>query len=273
MENKNKFKAAWKTIEFTVDQIYLIARAGDTPFDIHYSIPLGKVGRIQAHDIPNHSIPNDSNSNSNSNSNNNNNIPPGRIRYPYTKPLSPYRYDKGSEQWIPISNTENEKDDNSSNNNNNIQQDRIRAITWNVLFDDFEKDRIHSHIRYPFLLDILKKSDADIICLEEVTPSFLELVLKQDWIRESYLSSDQEQGTTVIPYGQLLLSRLPIHRLKLYREHQYKMFLVCNLFFLDSFHLLLSPSLSNSSSTVFLLSFPRLWITNSLQNISCINNR
>jgi poly(A) polymerase len=55
-----------------------------------------------------------------------------------------------------------------------------------------------------------------MICLQECTERFAELLLKQDWLRQSYFVSSTEQPL-LDPYGQLILSRLPFHRLRSYQ--------------------------------------------------------
>ena len=47
--------------------------------------------------------------------------------------------------------------------------------------------------------------------LEEVTLIFLESLLSEPWVRENYFVSDY-RGDTVVPYGQVLLSRFPIQK-------------------------------------------------------------
>jgi len=47
--------------------------------------------------------------------------------------------------------------------------------------------------------------------LEEVTLIFLESLLSEPWVRENYYVSDY-RGDTVVPYGQVLLSRFPIQK-------------------------------------------------------------
>lgn len=78
--------------------------------------------------------------------------------------------------------------------------DQLSIVTYNVWFDGYKKKE-----RAVALMDLCK--DKDIICLQEVTPSFLEDILKIDWVRNNYFISDV-QARTVLPYGVLILSKI-----------------------------------------------------------------
>ncbi|MCB9755171.1 MAG: DUF504 domain-containing protein [Myxococcales bacterium] len=94
----------------------------------------------------------------------------------------------------------------------------LTLVTLNVLFDLYQPERIHTARRTPALLDALRELNADIIALQEVTPRLLAILLDTPWIQRDYWVSETEgassagadaAGSTVHPYGQLLLSRLP----------------------------------------------------------------
>lgn len=63
------------------------------------------------------------------------------------------------------------------------------------------------------IFSILKEIDADIIFLQEVTTTILHLLLKEDWIQENYLISDNAQAKSVDPYGALVLCKIKAARL------------------------------------------------------------
>ncbi len=86
----------------------------------------------------------------------------------------------------------------------------LTFVTYNVWFGKY-----YFQERCEALLKIVRDCNADVIGLEEVTPSFLEIVLKQEWVQDYYYVSDAT-GITVQGYGVLLLSRIPIRRLFLY---------------------------------------------------------
>lgn len=86
----------------------------------------------------------------------------------------------------------------------------VRLVTYNVWFSEYFQQE-----RYQVLLNIVKNCRADVIGLQEVTPTCLEQILVQPWIRGHYYVSDTT-GDTVEPHGVLFLSRLPIQRLWLH---------------------------------------------------------
>src|SRR5580658_2423583 len=80
----------------------------------------------------------------------------------------------------------------------------LSLVTWNAWFGAHRfADRARA------LLDILCDCDADLICLQEVTPPLLELLLAARWVRQGYRVSDATGGS-VDPYGVVLLMRPPV---------------------------------------------------------------
>lgn len=78
-----------------------------------------------------------------------------------------------------------------------------KLLTYNVL-----ADQDHVDARLPVLFDMIKKSDADIIALQEVAPWFLEELAKQEWLKNYHgLMAD---GKMIAPRGLLILSKKPI---------------------------------------------------------------
>jgi len=84
----------------------------------------------------------------------------------------------------------------------------LSLVTYNVLADPiFEKERV------PALLDILKKSDADIIALQEVAPWFVKILEKEPWITKyKPLKLDEE---LFIAHEFLILSKYEIESIAL----------------------------------------------------------
>ena len=82
----------------------------------------------------------------------------------------------------------------------------LRVATFNVWFDSYEQE-----VRRRAVLDILEREAPDIIALEEVTPSFLDAVLSEPWIRDHYAVSRVWLDPT-IRYDVVMLSRLPVAR-------------------------------------------------------------
>eukprot|EP01113_Clastostelium_recurvatum_P051122 TRINITY_DN9857_c0_g1_i1.p1 TRINITY_DN9857_c0_g1~~TRINITY_DN9857_c0_g1_i1.p1 ORF type:complete len:962 (+),score=263.64 TRINITY_DN9857_c0_g1_i1:104-2989(+) len=91
----------------------------------------------------------------------------------------------------------------------NTSPSTLKVATWNMLFDFYHPEKLHSPQRIQSLLDILRSTDADIIALQEVTPPFLQMILATDWIRAKYFASDCPDAHTVQHYGQLLLATKP----------------------------------------------------------------
>lgn len=105
----------------------------------------------------------------------------------------------------------------------------LRLVTFNVLFDLHHRERIYTEERIPLIFELLRECRADIIGLQEVTPHFLGELLRQPWVREGFYVSDSPAGGTVSPYGQVLLSRLPVRRLCRHSYSQEKKVLAAEL--------------------------------------------
>lgn len=84
----------------------------------------------------------------------------------------------------------------------------LRVVTWNLLFDRFDAERLRSALRWQDALDRLATVDADIIVLVEVTSAMWRLVLAQPWIQR-YMASHAADAE-LAPYGQTVLARRPI---------------------------------------------------------------
>ncbi|MCC9307173.1 RNA repair domain-containing protein [Kitasatospora sp. RB6PN24] len=91
-----------------------------------------------------------------------------------------------------------------------------RVVTWNVLWDRYDGDRIATARRRPLLLAALADADADVIALQEVEPALLDLLLRTPWVRADYAVSCAPDGRDVTEHGLLLLSRLPVREAALH---------------------------------------------------------
>ncbi len=94
--------------------------------------------------------------------------------------------------------------------------DSLTIASYNVLIDVHHPDRIQTQKRLPAILSELRKTDADIIALQEVTPALIDLLLKTDWVRD-YFISESAYADKVKPYGNLIMSRFPFQLV----EHQF----------------------------------------------------
>ncbi|BCJ74822.1 hypothetical protein CS0771_43660 [Catellatospora sp. IY07-71] len=88
---------------------------------------------------------------------------------------------------------------------------RLRVLTWNTLWDRYDRDRIDTARRRPLLVAALEAADADVVALQEAEPGLLELLLREPWIRARYtVAGDPADPTDLDGGGLLLLSRLPV---------------------------------------------------------------
>jgi endonuclease/exonuclease/phosphatase family metal-dependent hydrolase len=87
-----------------------------------------------------------------------------------------------------------------------VDRDELTLATFNIWFDDY-----HRRQRCLAISDLLRERSPDVVALQELTPSALEIFAAQPWVREEYLiASAVSEGTG--NYGMLMLSRVPIIR-------------------------------------------------------------
>ena len=87
---------------------------------------------------------------------------------------------------------------------NDSVESGLTVVTWNVLFDTYETEP--SEARWLNCISMLKTTEADVIALQEVTPSFAKLLLQEVWVKERYGSSASVNDLSSIdPHGNLLL--------------------------------------------------------------------
>ncbi|MEU4747042.1 endonuclease/exonuclease/phosphatase family protein, partial [Actinosynnema sp. NPDC023658] len=86
----------------------------------------------------------------------------------------------------------------------------VRVVTWNVLWDRYDGDRINTARRRPLLFAALAASGADVIALQEVEPDLLAALLAQPWVRAGYALDVDPTGPDVDRTGLVVLSRLPV---------------------------------------------------------------
>jgi poly(A) polymerase len=97
----------------------------------------------------------------------------------------------------------------------------LTLLTYNVLFDLYEGEKLYTEKRISLLCELLQKSSADIIALQEVTPAFWQKLLKEGWVLQDYFVSESSSCATLQPYGQVLLSRYPLqYRIRALSEHK-----------------------------------------------------
>lgn len=106
---------------------------------------------------------------------------------------------KFTTEWVATS---------SSELTTSSQASILTVISQNVLFDEFESDKIHSSLRWVELIKSLESLNADIIGFQEVTTPFLDLLMRTPWIQAAYHISDVE-GAHITPYGQVVIAKYP----------------------------------------------------------------
>ncbi|RKH91220.1 endonuclease [Corallococcus sp. AB045] len=127
--------------------------------------------------------------------------PPLPVTVPGFTPLPAWRYDARSGAWAQASREPGHALPAAA---------PFTVATFNVLFDLYDAELLATERRTPAALALLRETGADVIALQEVTPSFLKALLAEPWVRERYWMSDGPGAHTVTPYGQVLLSRVPL---------------------------------------------------------------
>ncbi len=85
-----------------------------------------------------------------------------------------------------------------------VHLQRLRVATYNVWFDPFEARK-----RCFALLELLAAEAPDVIALQEVTQPFLDALLREPWVRQSYGVSCDHLDLLQRRYDVVMLSRLP----------------------------------------------------------------
>jgi poly(A) polymerase len=82
--------------------------------------------------------------------------------------------------------------------------EHFTILSWNILSDEFKPDLDHE-TRYRQICDVIK--GYDIICLQEVTRTFLAILREQEWSRD-YWISDSNGGTFDRNMGIVTMSKI-----------------------------------------------------------------
>ena len=86
----------------------------------------------------------------------------------------------------------------------------LRVLTWNTLWDRYDKDLIRTAERRPMLLAALRAADVDVIALQEAEPALVKMLLAEDWVRREWTLGGDPRSSDVADSGVLVLSRLPV---------------------------------------------------------------
>jgi tyrosyl-DNA phosphodiesterase 2 len=87
-----------------------------------------------------------------------------------------------------------------------VDRDELTLTTYNIW-----NDSTHAENRYRTIAELLSAREPDILVFQEVTPTALDVLLGQAWLRENYLRASVVGGDAG-NYGMVLLSRLPVAR-------------------------------------------------------------
>ncbi len=82
-----------------------------------------------------------------------------------------------------------------------VTQSTIKVVTYNVLYDSssevncdeivlFENQKKDSSLRLKGLFDVLQNTEADVLCLQEVTQKIADLLMMEVWVQEKYWVSE-----------------------------------------------------------------------------------
>mgnify|MGYP005861405939 CR=1 FL=1 len=95
---------------------------------------------------------------------------------PNPSKLHPMKYNNETQLWERAENHHRLK---------SIVADQMKVLTYNIC-----QSRDYTTIRHEKLLDILEKSNADVISLQEVKPNFLHQLTATDWVKRRYFTTD-----------------------------------------------------------------------------------
>src|SRR3990167_4006666 len=83
------------------------------------------------------------------------------------------------------------------------EKNQLSFVTYNVWFSEQQWE-----IRAKALIGLLKRKNADVVCLQEVVPNFAKFLMENQFIRENYIVSDPSGWKTITPYGLLILAKI-----------------------------------------------------------------
>lgn len=90
----------------------------------------------------------------------------------------------------------------------NVSTNNLSIVTFNLLSDMYEADKIYTEQRIPVIIEHLKNALADVLVLQEVTKPLFEKLLKEEWLRD-YFSSEAPDGPTLKPQNCVIFSKIP----------------------------------------------------------------
>lgn len=121
----------------------------------------------------------------------------------------------GRTQYIPCiyndNNWSKKEDSNPSDKPLRNTLASLSFITYNVWFA--EQDQIQ---RAKALVELMIQYSPDVICLQEVTKPFLNVLLESSFFQENYCCSDSSGYKSITPYGVVIFTKLDLNILNFY---------------------------------------------------------
>ncbi|ORX96990.1 DNase I-like protein [Basidiobolus meristosporus CBS 931.73] len=130
-------------------------------------------------------------------------------KHPAESSISPFYFNSELKKWLPL--PRDQVDAIPPFSGRNSFDDDVAFGTWKLCcYNISGSDEPLSEARIDAILHLLLKEDADVICLQEVTPEFVDQIKKELWVQQGYILSDIE-SQSLHPQGVFMLSRLPLH--------------------------------------------------------------
>ncbi|WP_194922250.1 2'-5' RNA ligase family protein, partial [Catenulispora rubra] len=120
---------------------------------------------------------------------------------PFFEPRTPHVFADG--RWQPCAST-------SSSTSALAAGPDLRVLTWNTLWDRYDKELIRTAERRPMLLAALRDAAVDVIALQEAEPVLVKMLLAEEWVRAGWTLGGDPRSSDVAESGLFLLSRLPV---------------------------------------------------------------
>jgi poly(A) polymerase len=118
---------------------------------------------------------------------------------PFFEPRTPHGFVEG--RWQPVT---------ADASPGAVFRPELRVLTWNTLWDRYDRELIHTAERRPMLLAALRDADVDVIALQEAEPALVKMLLAEEWVRAGWTLGGDPRSPDVADSGVLLLSRLPV---------------------------------------------------------------
>ncbi|MBS2537070.1 DUF504 domain-containing protein, partial [Catenulispora sp. NF23] len=135
---------------------------------------------------------------------------------PFFEPRTPHAFAEG--RWQPVADSASSSSTasasagsgSSGSGSGSGTDSELRVLTWNTLWDRYDKELIHTAERRPMLLAALRDADVDVIALQEAEPALVKMLLAEEWVRAEWTLGGDPRSSDVADSGVFVLSRLPV---------------------------------------------------------------